>query len=68
MFNGAGGIDAFNGTTITNNIFNIPTDLNAIVAPADVSQNIGIHYSFGTNQTISSNTFNVAGRWRKQRS
>ncbi|MBK6859733.1 MAG: HYR domain-containing protein [Saprospiraceae bacterium] len=61
MFNGAGGTDAFNGTTITNNTFNIATDLNAIAAPADVNQNIGIHYSFGTNQTISNNTFNVPG-------
>ena len=61
MFNGAGGSDAFNGTTITNNTFNIATDLNAVVAPADVNQNIGIHYSFGTNQTISNNTFNVPG-------
>ncbi|MEO6131602.1 MAG: SprB repeat-containing protein, partial [Saprospiraceae bacterium] len=61
MFNGAGGTDAFNNTTITNNIFNIPTDLNATVAPADVNQNIGLHYSFGTNQTISNNTFNIPG-------
>lgn len=61
MFNGAGGSDAFNGTTITNNTFNIATDLNAVVATADVNQNIGIHYSFGTSQTISNNTFNVPG-------
>ncbi|MBL7822498.1 MAG: HYR domain-containing protein, partial [Saprospiraceae bacterium] len=61
MFNGAGGSDAFNNTTITNNTFNIATDLNAVVAPADVSQNIGLHYSFGTNQTISNNTFNIPG-------
>lgn len=39
--------------TITNNTFNIATDLNAVTAPADVNQNIGLHYSFGTNQTIS---------------
>ncbi|MCE7926486.1 MAG: HYR domain-containing protein, partial [Haliscomenobacteraceae bacterium CHB4] len=61
MFNGAGGTDAFNSTTITNNTFDIATDLNATVAPADVNQNIGIHFSFGTNQTISNNTFNIAG-------
>lgn len=29
-------------------------------APA-THQNIGIHYAFGTNQTISNNTFNVPG-------
>ena len=61
MFNGAGGTDAFNNTTITNNTFRIANDLNATVAPADVNQNIGIHYSFGSNQTISNNTFNVPG-------
>ncbi|MBK9109244.1 MAG: right-handed parallel beta-helix repeat-containing protein [Saprospiraceae bacterium] len=61
MFNGAGGTDAFNNTTITNNRFDIATDLNTVVAPADVNQNIGIHYSFGTNQTISNNIFNVPG-------
>ncbi|MBK6698525.1 MAG: HYR domain-containing protein [Saprospiraceae bacterium] len=61
MGNGAGGTDAFNNTTITNNTFNIATDLNAVTAPADVNQNIGLHYSFGTNQTISNNTFNIPG-------
>jgi hypothetical protein len=61
MFNGAGGIDAFNNTIITGNIFNIATDLNIVDAPADVNQNIGIHYSFGANQTISNNVFNVPG-------
>jgi len=55
FFNGAGGTDAFNGTTITNNRIRVPADLNATVAPADTNQNIGIHYSFGTNQTISNN-------------
>ncbi|MBO0697378.1 MAG: hypothetical protein J2P46_03200 [Zavarzinella sp.] len=55
MFFGAGGSDAFNGTTITNNHIRVPADLNATAAPADVSQNIGIHFSFGTNQTISNN-------------
>ncbi|MBK8954457.1 MAG: HYR domain-containing protein [Saprospiraceae bacterium] len=61
MFFGAGGSDAFNNTTITNNRFDIATDLNAVDAPADVNQNIGIHYAFGTNQTISNNIFNVPG-------
>ena len=61
MFNGAGGSDAYNGTTITNNIINLPNDLNTTVAPADVNQNIGIHYSFGTNQTISNNVINIPG-------
>lgn len=61
MFNGAGGSDAFNNTLIQNNYIRIPNDLNATVAPADVNQNIGIHYSFGTNQTISGNTIDTPG-------
>ena len=61
MFNGSGGADAFNNTMITNNHIRIPADLNTIAAPADVNQNIGIHYSFGANQTISNNTFTIAG-------
>jgi uncharacterized repeat protein (TIGR01451 family) len=54
-------VTAFNNTKIQNNFIRIPTDLNATVAPADVNQNIGIHFSFGANQTISGNTFNVPG-------
>jgi hypothetical protein len=61
MFNGAGGVDAFNNTTITNNRIRIPTDLNSVVAPADVNQNIGIHFSFGANQKIQGNTLELAG-------
>ncbi len=55
MFNGAGGTDAYNGTKILNNFIQIAQDLNATAAPADVNQNIGIHYSFGINQQISGN-------------
>jgi HYR domain-containing protein len=61
FFNGAGGADAFNNTTITNNYIRIAQDLNATVAPADVNQNIGIHFSFGTNQTISGNMIDFTG-------
>ena len=60
------GVSDFNNMTVTNNFIRIPTDLNATVAPADVNQNIGIHFSFGTNQTISDNSFQIAGR-RRQR-
>ena len=56
-----GGADAFDGTTITNNHIRIAADLNAVAAPADVSQNIGIHYSFGKNQTISDNVIEIPG-------
>lgn len=61
MFFGAGGVDGFNNTIIQNNYFRIPADLNATVAPADANQNIGIHYSFGTNQQITGNTFDLPG-------
>lgn len=61
MFFGAGGLDAFNGTTITNNRIRIATDLTSVAAPLDVNQNIGIHYSAGTNQTISNNLIEIGG-------
>ncbi len=51
----------YNNTTITNNFIRIPTDLNATVAPADVNQNIGINFSFGTNQSITGNSFQIPG-------
>ena len=55
------GVSDFNNTTITNNFVRIPTDLNATVAPADSNPNVGINFSFGTNQSISGNTFNIPG-------
>jgi hypothetical protein len=61
MFGGAGGTDAFNGTLIQNNYILVPSDLNATDAPADVNQNIGIHFAFGQNQTISGNTIDITG-------
>jgi hypothetical protein len=51
----------FNGTQILNNHIRTARDLNAVVAPADVNQNIGLHFSFGTNQTISGNLFEMYG-------
>jgi hypothetical protein len=59
--NGAGGSDAFDNLKVRNNKFWIPADLNGTVAPADLNQNIGLHYSFGVNQEISGNTFEVDG-------
>ncbi|HKB05407.1 MAG TPA: right-handed parallel beta-helix repeat-containing protein, partial [Gemmataceae bacterium] len=61
MFFGAGGTDAFNNTKILNNHIRVPADLNITVAPVDVNQNIGIHFSFGTNQTIQNNQIDMAG-------
>ena len=53
----------FDGTQIHDqrNHIRVPVDLNATVAPADVNQNIGIHYSFGQNQTIQNNTIDMPG-------
>lgn len=53
--------NAFNNTKIINNYIKIAQDLNATVAPADVNQNIGIHFSFGANQMISGNTIEFDG-------
>ena len=61
FFNGAGGSDAFNNLSLLNNRIRVPADLNATFAPADVNQNIGIHYSFGTNQTIQGNQIDIVG-------
>ncbi|HVR40861.1 MAG TPA: IPTL-CTERM sorting domain-containing protein [Thermoanaerobaculia bacterium] len=61
MFSGAGGADAFNDTLIQNNFIRLAPDLNGTVAPADVNQNIGIHFSFGTNQSIIGNTIHISG-------
>ncbi|MBK7212796.1 MAG: DUF1565 domain-containing protein [Bacteroidales bacterium] len=55
------GVNDFNNTVVTNNHIRIATDLNTTVAPADVNQNIGIHYAFGTNQTISNNIIDIYG-------
>ncbi|MDB5336673.1 MAG: hypothetical protein JWN70_2292 [Planctomycetaceae bacterium] len=60
MFFG-GGPDEYAGTTLTNNHIRVPADLNTTVAPGDVNQNIGIHFSFGTNQTISNNIIDMDG-------
>ena len=61
MFNGAGGVDAYNDTVITNNFIQLPQDLNGTAAPGDPLQNIAIHYSFGTNQSINGNTIHIPG-------
>jgi uncharacterized repeat protein (TIGR01451 family) len=55
------GASDYNNTTISNNFIREATDLNATAAPADVNQNIGIHFSFGTNQSILGNSFQVPG-------
>jgi uncharacterized repeat protein (TIGR01451 family) len=61
MFNGAGGVDSYNDTAIHGNYIRLPQDLNGTVAPGDPLQNIAIHYSFGTNQSINSNRIEIPG-------
>ncbi|HEV7764079.1 MAG TPA: DUF11 domain-containing protein [Thermoanaerobaculia bacterium] len=61
MFLGAGGADGYNDTVIQNNFIRVPQDLNGTVAPDDVLQNIAIHYSAGTNQSILGNTIHLQG-------
>lgn len=61
MFFGSGGTDAFDGTLIQGNTIRVPADLNATVAPADVNQNIGIHFAFGRNQRIAANLIEIPG-------
>jgi len=56
-----GPTNIYSGTTIVNNYIRVARDLNATVAPVDVSQNIAIHFSFGANQTISGNTIEMYG-------
>lgn len=56
MYNSGAGTDAFNNLSFTNNAIRIPAD-----STLDVNQNIGLHYSFGKNQTISNNTIEIVG-------
>ncbi|MCB1056597.1 MAG: hypothetical protein KDD11_13930, partial [Acidobacteria bacterium] len=51
----------FNDVTIASNRFEMPADLNANAAPNDTFQNIGLHFAFGTNQTIAGNEFVLPG-------
>ncbi|HEV7571591.1 MAG TPA: hypothetical protein VGQ21_08835, partial [Thermoanaerobaculia bacterium] len=55
------GVSDYNNTLIQNNFIRIATDLNPTVAPNDTIQNIGLHFSFGTNQSILGNSFQVLG-------
>ncbi len=59
-FNG-GDLHVYDGTKLLNNYILVARDLNATVAPADVNQNIGIHYSFGDNILISNNIIELHG-------
>ena len=61
FFSGGGGVTAYNNTKILNNYVKVAKDLNATAAPGDSFQNIGIYYSYGTNQMISGNTIEFDG-------
>ncbi|HEY2775004.1 MAG TPA: thrombospondin type 3 repeat-containing protein [Candidatus Binatia bacterium] len=58
---GCGPSNAYNGVTLTHNHIRVATDLNASFAPADVDQNIGIHFSYGVDQMISNNLIDIPG-------
>lgn len=71
MFHGSGGaITAFNGTTVTNNYILMPIDEpgNFSLPAGEPFQNIGIHYAFGDNQTISDNVVEIPGDGLSDRS
>jgi uncharacterized repeat protein (TIGR01451 family) len=51
----------FDNVVITNNRIRLSTDLNGVNNPNDQLQNVGIHFSFGKNQTISDNTIEIPG-------
>ena len=63
MFSGGAdaSLDQYDNTTITNNRIRIANDLNSVIAPVDTNQNIGIHYAFGDDQTISGNIIDIPG-------
>ena len=63
MFSGAGGTDAFNNTHIVNNYIRMARDVDSA---GDTFQNIGIYYSFGTNQVISGNAIDIPGDARQR--
>jgi len=56
MFNTGAPGDAYSNVTVSNNRFQVPADRSNI-AGGDVSQNIGLHFSFGLNQDIARNRF-----------
>lgn len=59
---GPGGSDQFDDVSILGNRIEMPTDLAAIgPATADNFQNVGIHYAFGSDQTISGNEIIIPG-------
>jgi len=70
MFHGGGPSTAFNGTTITHNFLGMPADLsgNFGLDLGEPFQNIGIHYAFGSDQTISDNVIEIPGDGLSDRS
>ncbi|MBK8205281.1 MAG: tandem-95 repeat protein [Planctomycetes bacterium] len=56
MFFGTNGSNAYDGTLIDNNHIRMATDDRT-----DGFHNIGIHYAFGVNQTISNNLIQIPG-------
>lgn len=74
MFHNGGSITAFNNSLITNNFIRMPSDVPGhFILPdytpvGEAYQNIGIHYAFGDNQTISNNVIEIPGDGLSDRS
>jgi Putative Ig domain len=60
----AGPATLFQDVVVENNVFRVPADTNGADDPKDLYQNIGLHYSFGMNQRISGNLFELDGSGR----
>ncbi|MFO0825021.1 MAG: hypothetical protein U0792_18185 [Gemmataceae bacterium] len=58
-----GPLNAYDGTTITNNSITVPADIDTLTSGVDKdpSDNVGILLGFGQNQSISNNTIQLAG-------
>ena len=59
-FNG-GGVNVYDGTLIDNNLIRMARDVPGNTDAGEGFQNIGIHFAFGDNQTISNNIIEIPG-------
>lgn len=58
MFYSGGSGDAFDDVLIQNNFIRIPADVAAV---GEEFQNIGLHVSFGSDQSVVGNVLEIAG-------
>jgi uncharacterized repeat protein (TIGR01451 family) len=57
----AGVAGAFDNLTVTGNRIRLAADRNGVVSPNDALQNIGVHYSYGLNQSLTNNEIQIPG-------